>query len=196
MANDQCLRGLPDEDLWALRSLRQPDWRIEEVLQAVAVLRGQAIRVSGSAAARWGQCKEVLKSPMLRTELLLFDADQVPADAARQALHLLEGLDAEDIRRASPGAAALFEWARGIARWRLEGPPRTPEPTPPVASAAALLLRLPPKGQGAPLRRPSADRDAPFAAAKLVKPRCAGGARHWAGGGRMALSKSDFLATR
>lgn len=128
MANDQCLRSLPDADLWALRSLRQPDWRIEEVLQAVAVLRGQVIRATGTPAARWGQCKELLKSPTLRTELLLFDANQVPPEAAEQALLLLDGLDVEDIRRASPGAAALFEWARGVAQWRLQGPPRTPGP--------------------------------------------------------------------
>merc|ERR1719384_2377390 len=136
MANDQCLRSLSDADLRALRSLRQPDWRIEEVLQAVAALRGQVIRPTGTPAARWGQCKEVLKSPTLRTELLLFDASQVPPEAAEQALQLLDGLDVEDIRRASPGAAALFEWAQGVARWRLQGPPRTPGP---IAAAQGML---------------------------------------------------------
>jgi len=122
MANSQSLSNLPDTDLWALRSIRQPDWRIEEVLRAVAILRGQVIKATGTAAARWGQCKEILKSPTLRAELQLFDANQVPVDSAEMALHLLEGLDAEDIRRASPGAAALFEWARGVALWRLQGP--------------------------------------------------------------------------
>lgn len=143
MANDQCLRNLPDTELWALRSLRQPDWRVEAVLQAVAALRGQAIRASSAPAARWGQLREMLRSPTLRTELLLFDAGQVNLEAARHALQLLEGLDTEDIRRASPGAAALFEWARGVAQWRLQGPPRRTGPGPSQAAQSATLLRLP-----------------------------------------------------
>lgn len=146
MANDQCLRGLSDTDLVALRSLRQPDWRIEEVLQAVAVLRGQTIRATGTPAARWGQCKEILKSPTFRTELLLFDARQVPPEAADQALTLLDGLDVEDIRRASPGAAALFEWATGVAQWRMQGgPPRTPGP---AASPGQGVMLYPQQQKG------------------------------------------------
>jgi len=123
MANDQILRNLPESEIWALRFLRQPDHRVERVVQAIAMLRGQKVPSSAStAAARWGYCREVLKSPTLRTELLLFDAGSASAEAAQHALELLAGLDASDIRRVSVGVAALFEWAQGTARWRLEGP--------------------------------------------------------------------------
>jgi len=132
MANDKALSSLSDADLCTLRSLRQPDWRIEEVLQAVAALRGQPpVRATGNPAARWGQCKEALRSPTLRTELLLFDASQVPLETAHHVLVLLDGLDAEDIRRASPGAAALYEWALGAARWRLQGQAAPDQHSPP-----------------------------------------------------------------
>jgi len=126
MANDQCLRNLPDSELWAMRSLRQPDVRMERVLQAVAILRGQKVPLMATASnptAKWGYCKEVLRSPTLRTELLLFDASHVPSESAKSALNLVEGLDPEELRRVSAGAAALLEWVQGVVRWRLEGPP-------------------------------------------------------------------------
>lgn len=123
MANDQALRNLPESEIWAMRFLRQPDYRIERVLRAVAALRGQKVPASASTpAGRWGHYREVIKSPTLRTELLLFDASTVSLEAARHALELMNGLEAVDIQRVSAGAAALFDWAQGIARWRLEGP--------------------------------------------------------------------------
>jgi len=123
MENDKCLRQLSESELWALRSLRQPDYRIERVLQAVASLRGQRpIRQAGNAAARWGQCREVLRSPTFCTELLLFDASVVSPETAHQALQLVDGLEAADVRRANAGAAALLEWVHGVARWCLDGP--------------------------------------------------------------------------
>lgn len=127
MENDRCLRDLPESELWALRSLRQPDERLERVLRAVALLRGQKVRcpAGSAAAARWGACKEVLRSSTLRTELLLLDANRISRDSAIAAARLLEGLDVEDLRRIGHGAAALWEWARGVARWRLDGPPST-----------------------------------------------------------------------
>lgn len=123
MDSGRYLQGMTDSDICALRAMRQPDWRVEEVLQAVAALRGKPIKPSKTPSARWGQCKDVLKSRTLRTELLLFDASKVPYDLAQHALTLLEGICVEDVVRASPCAAALFEWAVGIVRWRLVGPP-------------------------------------------------------------------------
>eukprot|EP00928_Gymnodinium_smaydae_P041948 TRINITY_DN28327_c0_g1_i1.p1 TRINITY_DN28327_c0_g1~~TRINITY_DN28327_c0_g1_i1.p1 ORF type:complete len:439 (+),score=111.83 TRINITY_DN28327_c0_g1_i1:95-1411(+) len=123
MENDKNLRELPEAEIWELRALRQPDERIERVLQAVAAIRGQRVVRTGSAAARWGHCQQALKSNTFRTELLLLDASGVPREAARTAMQLLAGLDAAELRRASHAAAALFEWASSIARWRLEGPP-------------------------------------------------------------------------
>lgn len=128
MANDQCLRQLPDSELWAMRFLRQPDARVERILQAVALLRGQKMAPASTPAARWGQCREILRSGTFRTELLLLDASQVPKESAQNVLDLLQGLDIEVLRRISPGAAALFEWAHGVARWRLHGPPIHSEP--------------------------------------------------------------------
>jgi len=122
MTNDESLRHLEESELWALRSLRQPDARIEKVLHAVALLRGQSPPVlSGDPAARWGSLLQVLRSPTLRTELLLFDARSVPLDTARGVLATLESMQANDVRRANPGAAALYEWALGIARLRCAG---------------------------------------------------------------------------
>lgn len=126
MENDRCLRQLTDSELWSLRSMRQPDSRIERLLQAVAVLRGQrsqrwGVEKAGSAAARWGLCREVLRSATFKTELVLFDASQVSPEAARTALSLLDGLEVEEVRRVNLGAAALYEWVHGIARWRLLG---------------------------------------------------------------------------
>jgi hypothetical protein len=124
MENDKCLRQLSEGELWALRAMRQPDCRIERVLQAVALLTGKRPqRQASSAVARWGQCREVLRSAAFRTELLLFDANTINAEAALQACQLVDGLAAEDIRRVNVGAAALLEWVRGVARWRIEGPP-------------------------------------------------------------------------
>lgn len=128
MSNDKVLRNLPESEIWAMRFLRQPDFRIERVLQAVATLRGQRVPPPSSApAARWGHYREVLKSATLRTELLLFDADTVAPEAAQQVMELLSTVQVSEVHRASPGAAALYEWAMGIARWRLQGPP-SPEP--------------------------------------------------------------------
>mmetsp|Transcript_5911 Transcript_5911/g.10034 ORF Transcript_5911/g.10034 Transcript_5911/m.10034 type:complete len:460 (-) Transcript_5911:66-1445(-) len=126
MENDRCLRQLTESELWSLRSMRQPDSRIERLLQAVAVLRGQrsqrwGVEKAGSAAARWGLCREVLRSATFRTELVLFDASNVSPEAARTALGLLDGLEVEEVRRVNLGAAGLYEWVHGIARWRLEG---------------------------------------------------------------------------
>merc|ERR1719409_1177419 len=104
--------------------MRLPDYRIERILQAVAAVRGQrSHRQSSNAAARWGQCREVLRSTTFRTELLLFDARTTTAEAARLALQLVDGLESDDIRRINVGGAALLEWVRGVAKWRLEGPP-------------------------------------------------------------------------
>merc|ERR1712039_563550 len=100
-----------------MRFLRQPDYRVERVLQAVATIRGQKIAQASTAAARWGHCREVIKSPTLRTDLMLVDAASIPQDNARRALELVQGLQAEDIRRVSPGAAALYEWVQGVATW-------------------------------------------------------------------------------
>jgi len=123
MANDECLRHLPESELWALRSIRQPDARVEKVLHAVALLRGQSpATLSGVPAARWGHLLQVLRSQTLRTELMLFDANSVSHETAKQVLEMLEGLDVDDIRRANIGAAALYEWAQGVTRWRLSGP--------------------------------------------------------------------------
>lgn len=149
MANDQILRHLPEAEIWAMRSLRQPDYRIERVLQAVSILKGIKVAPATTAAARWGHCREVIKSPTLRTELMLFDAACVPPEAAQRALELVQGLEAEDIRRVSAGAAALYEWVRGVARWRLEGPPPEPSqedlsqgiPLHPLQPREAVMLR-------------------------------------------------------
>jgi hypothetical protein len=74
--------------------MRQPDYRIERVLQAVSMLRGQRPqRLAGNAMARWGQCREVLRSPTFCTELLLFDASTVSPETAGQALQLVDGLE-------------------------------------------------------------------------------------------------------
>eukprot|EP00933_Yihiella_yeosuensis_P066648 TRINITY_DN7100_c2_g2_i1.p1 TRINITY_DN7100_c2_g2~~TRINITY_DN7100_c2_g2_i1.p1 ORF type:complete len:488 (-),score=76.10 TRINITY_DN7100_c2_g2_i1:89-1492(-) len=124
MANDQCLRHLPDAELVALRSLRQPDERVERVLHAVALLRGQVpTNLGGAPAARWGHLLQVLRSATLRTELMLFDANTVSVETAQQVLNMLEGFEGSEIRRANPGAGVLFEWAQGVARWRVSGPP-------------------------------------------------------------------------
>eukprot|EP00747_Dinoflagellata_sp_TGD_P164466 gnl/TRDRNA2_/TRDRNA2_184445_c0_seq1.p1 gnl/TRDRNA2_/TRDRNA2_184445_c0~~gnl/TRDRNA2_/TRDRNA2_184445_c0_seq1.p1 ORF type:complete len:485 (-),score=94.27 gnl/TRDRNA2_/TRDRNA2_184445_c0_seq1:35-1420(-) len=124
MENDRHLCELSEPELRALRFLRQPDPRIERVLQAVAVLRGQGDdRPARTAAARWGQCKEVLRSPTFRTELLLLDSSQVPLEAAQHVESLLEGLNSEEIRCICAGAGALLDWARGVVQWRLQGPP-------------------------------------------------------------------------
>lgn len=128
MDNDRCLREFPESELWALRSLRQPDPRIERVLLAVAELRGQRIRyTSGTPAARWGHCREtVLRSATLRTELLLLDAGSISMGAAQRASSLLEGLEVADVRRSNVAVGALLEWARGVVQWRLQGPPGDP----------------------------------------------------------------------
>lgn len=124
MENDKCLRQLTESELWALRSMRLPDVRIESILQAVSSLRGQrSSQQPGSAAARWGQCREVLRSATFRTELLLFDAKTVNAANARLALQLVDGLVSDDVRRVNAGAAALLEWVHGVANWCLNGPP-------------------------------------------------------------------------
>jgi hypothetical protein len=124
MENDRCLQQLSESELWALRALRQPDYRIERILQAVAALRGQrSQRQATSAAARWGQCREVLRSATFRTEMLLFDASTVTNETARMALQTVDGLEAEEVRRVNNGAAALLEWVCGVSRWRLNGPP-------------------------------------------------------------------------
>jgi hypothetical protein len=122
LESDRCLKDLTDSEIAELRRMRQPDERIERVLQAVALLRGQKIVRSGPPAARWGQCMQVLRSPTVRTELMLFDPKTVPRDAAEAAAQLLRGLDAEELRRATPAAVALFEWVSNVIRWRLEGP--------------------------------------------------------------------------
>uniref|UniRef100_A0A7S0FMS2 Impact N-terminal domain-containing protein n=1 Tax=Pyrodinium bahamense TaxID=73915 RepID=A0A7S0FMS2_9DINO len=124
MKNDQILRNLPESEIWAMRFLRQPDFRVERVLNAVATVRGHKVpSASSTGAARWGHYREVLKSPTLRTELLLFDASTASLEACQEALDILSGLKVTDIRRASMGAAALYEWVQEVARWRLQGPP-------------------------------------------------------------------------
>lgn len=150
MANDQCLRNLPDSELWALRSLRQPDPRVERVLHAVALLRGQGpLNLGKVPSARWGHLLQVLRSATLRTELLLFDANSISMETAEQALAMLEGLEAEELRRTSSGAAVLFEWAQGVARWRCQGPSdQEAEGAPtvlPLRSREADLSHLPTK---------------------------------------------------
>jgi len=123
MANDEKLRQLPESELWALRSIRQPDARIEKVLHAVALLRQESpVELSGAPAARWGHLLQVLRSPTLRTELLLFDARSVSLETAHSVVALLDGMQVDEVRRANPGAAALFEWAQGVARHRCDGP--------------------------------------------------------------------------
>lgn len=151
MANDRCLRQLPDSELRALRSLRQPDPRVERVLRAVAVLRGQASLAAGAPAARWGHLLQVLRSATLRTELLLFDASSVSTEAAGSALQLLEGLDVEEVRRANSGAAALLEWALGVVRWCREGPQVASAPLRPRQSRGPLRVEgsAPPPPGGA-----------------------------------------------
>lgn len=130
MENDKHLRHLTEEDLRALKSMRQPDIKTERVLQALCVVRGQRVAAGGSAAVRWGFYREAIRSPTIRTELLLFDASQVPLDAVLRARHILEGLESDDLRRVNAGAAALFDWVRGAIRWRLEGPPDEDSPEP------------------------------------------------------------------
>lgn len=122
MVNDHYLQLLPESELWTLRSLRQPDPRLERVLHAVALLRGHPLppKLGFTPAARWGTLLQVLRSPTLRTELLLFDASQVPLETALMVEELLAGLEAGEVRRANLGACALFEWAQGAVRWRLE----------------------------------------------------------------------------
>lgn len=150
MANDQCLRNLPDSELWALRSLRQPDPRVERVLHAVALLRGQGpLNLGKVPSARWGHLLQVLRSATLRTELLLFDANSISMETAQQALAMLEGLEAEELRRTSSGAAVLYEWAQGVARWRCQGPSDQEAEgaliVQPLRSREADLSQLPPK---------------------------------------------------
>jgi len=128
MANDDCLRHLPDSELWALRAIRQPDPLIERTLHAVSLLRGQSpAALSGPPAARWGHLLQTLRSQTLRTELLLFDARCISQKTAQMALSVMEGMDAEEVRRANPGAGVLFEWAQGVARYRCLGPPESEE---------------------------------------------------------------------
>jgi len=159
MENDKCLRELPDAEIWALRSLRQPDERIERVLQAVAVIRGQKVVKTGAAAARWGHCLQVLRSATFRTELLLIDAAGLPLDVAHGALQLLSGLEASELRRISPAAAALLEWAMGVARWRIHGPP------PPEAEYVEVEPLIPkemsPNGLQRLISAPALDRGPP-----------------------------------
>jgi hypothetical protein len=143
MANDQCLRHLPESELHALKSIRQPDTRVEKVLHAVALLRGQSpSSLSGPAAARWGHLLQVLRSQTLRTELMLFDANTVSLETAQEVFDMLHGLEVEDIRRANHGAACLFEWAVGVARWRLAPPAAEQDGMPPPPTS---LMPLQPK---------------------------------------------------
>eukprot|EP00929_Paragymnodinium_shiwhaense_P111289 TRINITY_DN7909_c0_g1_i1.p1 TRINITY_DN7909_c0_g1~~TRINITY_DN7909_c0_g1_i1.p1 ORF type:complete len:447 (-),score=75.59 TRINITY_DN7909_c0_g1_i1:90-1430(-) len=123
MRNDQCLQELSEQDLQTLRTLRLPDERIERVLHAVATLRGQKLAKTGSATGRWGQCLQLLRSQTFRTELLLTDVSQITVEAAQQADFLLQGLEAASLQRTSPAAGILCDWARGLVRWRLDGPP-------------------------------------------------------------------------
>lgn len=124
MENDKCLRQLSETDLRALRAMREPDCRIQRVFQAVSCLLGkQPQRLAGNAAARWGQCREVLRSGTFLTELLLFDPSAVSSETAHVAMQMVEGLEAADLRRANVGSAALLEWIHGVARWRVDGPP-------------------------------------------------------------------------
>mmetsp|Transcript_31975 Transcript_31975/g.74907 ORF Transcript_31975/g.74907 Transcript_31975/m.74907 type:complete len:506 (+) Transcript_31975:222-1739(+) len=126
MENDRSLQRLPESEIRALRAMRLPDHRVERILHAVALLRGQRLpAASASGASRWGACREVLRSQTLRTELLLFDANDVPVEVAREAMQMLCDLSVDEVLRVSAGAAALLEWALGIARWRLDGPPRS-----------------------------------------------------------------------
>lgn len=123
MENDKHLRQLTEEDLRALRFMRQPDIKTERVLAALCIVRGHRTAAGGSAAVRWGFYREAVRSPTIRTELLLFNASQVPLDAALRARQVLDGLESDNLRRVNAGAAALFDWVRGVIRWRLEGPP-------------------------------------------------------------------------
>jgi hypothetical protein len=158
MESDRCLKELADSEIWELRRMRQPDERIERVLQAVAVLRGQKIARSGAPAARWGQCMQVLRSPTIRTELMLFDAGSVSRDGVHCAAQLLRGLDVEDLRRATPAAAALFEWVSSVIRWRLEGPPPSVAglhedmEIHPIQTRDVVPVGLPPPKGGSPVR--------------------------------------------
>lgn len=148
MDNDRCLREFPESELWALRSLRQPDPRIERVLFAVAELRGQRLRCNSSStsSSRWGLCREmVLRSSTLRTELLLLDSSGIPLAAAQRAATLLEGLDVADVRRSNPAVGALLEWAQGVVCWRLNGPPAQEAGLPaivPLQPKQAVLPKL------------------------------------------------------
>eukprot|EP00439_Symbiodinium_sp_Y106_P056216 s2200_g7.t2 len=87
----------------------------------------QRIGVRGPPAARWGHLLQTLRSQTLRTELLLFDARCISQKTAQMALSVMEGMDAEEVRRANPGAGVLFEWAQGVARYRCIGPPESEE---------------------------------------------------------------------
>ncbi|OLP80642.1 RNA-binding protein 1 [Symbiodinium microadriaticum] len=89
-------------------------------------LWGAGVR-GGPPAARWGHLLQTLRSQTLRTELLLFDARCISQKTAQMALSVLEGMDAEEVRRANPGAGVLFEWAQGVARYRCLGPPESDE---------------------------------------------------------------------
>ncbi|CAE7571319.1 SCP160 [Symbiodinium natans] len=147
MANDECLRHLPDSELWALRAIRQPDPLIERTLHAVSLLRGQSpAALSGPPAARWGHLLQTLRSQTLRTELLLFDARCISQKTAQMALAVLEGMDAEEVRRANPGAGVLFEWAQGVARYRCLGPTEEEEALAALQPREADLSPLPKMG--------------------------------------------------
>jgi len=147
MANDKCLSQLSDSALLELRSMRQPEYRIERVLQAVQSLRGQRpAKQAGNAVARWGQCREVLRSATLRTELLLFDVGTVNEETARMALQLVDGLEVQDVRCVNEGAAGLLEWVLNVTRWRLDGPPSD---DPSALSLAPLQARQADCGLGA-----------------------------------------------
>mmetsp|Transcript_62912 Transcript_62912/g.147612 ORF Transcript_62912/g.147612 Transcript_62912/m.147612 type:complete len:419 (+) Transcript_62912:32-1288(+) len=147
MANDACLRHLPDSELWALRAIRQPDPLIEKTLHAVSLLRGQSpAALSGLPAARWGHLLQTLRSQTFRTELLLVDARSIPRKTAMMALDILDGIDAEEVRRANPGAGVLFEWAQGVARYRCSGLPEEEEALAALQPREADLSELPKTG--------------------------------------------------
>merc|ERR1712113_743664 len=96
---------------------------IERVLQAVSLLRGHKAHAARNTAQRWSLNSEVLKSQTFRTEMLLTDASRVPLERVERAQQLLDGMAVDDLRRASCGAAALYDWAVGIIEWRMHGPP-------------------------------------------------------------------------